>query len=187
MNVEQFNLSRVCASLIARATSWRAVALTVFSVALAGMVGCGRTGPVVEYVEGTVTLNGAPVDGATVAFKPVDGGLPASGITDTAGVYRLNALNAKPGKGTAAGDYLVSVLKWKDPAEGAGPPPDPSDTAKYEAWQRENRKGASSGPIYITPKAYSDATTSGLRATVKKGRNSGDAFRFDLKSDFKGH
>jgi len=39
---------------------------------------------------------------------------------------------------------------------------------------------------YLVPKAYGDAKTSGFTASVKKGRNTGDAFRFDLKSDFKG-
>ena len=39
-------------------------ALTLFSV------GCGESGPVVEYVQGVVTLNGSPLEGATVSFSP---------------------------------------------------------------------------------------------------------------------
>ncbi len=39
---------------------------------------------------------------------------------------------------------------------------------------------------YIVPKAYGDKATSGLKATVKKGRNVGPEFRYELKGDFKG-
>jgi len=39
---------------------------------------------------------------------------------------------------------------------------------------------------YLVPRAYGDSKTSGLKATVKKGRNSGTDFQFDLTSDFKG-
>jgi len=164
-----------------RTTAWLA-----FGALIAGVSGCGRSGPVVEYVEGIVTLDGKPLEGAVVTFRPTSGGLTAAGTTDGAGIYKLNALTARRGAGTMAGDYRVSVLKWKDPSEGAGPPPDPSDTAKYNAWQRENNRAASREPIYIAPKLYSDAQTSGLKVTVKKGLNSGPDFRFDLKSDYKG-
>ena len=36
----------------------------------------------------------------------------------------------------------------------------------------------------IVPRAYGDQTTSGLKATVRRGLNSGPEFRFDLRSDF---
>ncbi len=41
--------------------------------------GCGRSGPAVAFVEGTVLLDGQPVAEATVGFSPLAGGLPAWG------------------------------------------------------------------------------------------------------------
>ena len=175
------NFGRLDTVTVRWATAWLACGCFI-----AGIAGCGRSGPVVQYVEGIVTLDGEPLEGAVVTFRPTSGGLTAAGTTDGTGLYKLNALAARRGAGTMAGDYLVSILKWKESDGGPGPQPDPSDTAKFEAWQRENLKAASREPIYIAPKPYSDVKTSGLKVTVKKGRNSGDAFRFELTSDFKG-
>jgi hypothetical protein len=41
-------------------------------------------------------------------------------------------------------------------------------------------------PDSIVPKAYGEKAISGLKATVKPGRNVGPEFRFELKRDFKG-
>lgn len=159
------------------------VGLTLFTVSMAAALGCSR-GPAIQYVEGLVTLDGQPVEGAIVSFTPSGPGLRAAGTTDTSGVYRLNPLTGRAGGGTLVGDYLVAVRKWdyQDP----GPAPDPSDQKAYAAWQGKSLSAANSEPTYVTPKAYGDNATSGLKASVKKGRNSGEAFRFDLKSDFKG-
>ena len=162
--------------------------------------GCRRSGPVVEMVEGTVTLDGTPIEGVTVTFKPVGGaGLMAFGMTRADGRFTLNATRGgRPGAGTAAGDYAVTLTKTKGgyeivegppaPETPSTPPPD-IETAKaeYEKWAREQaqKKPRPLPPVeYLIPKAYGDEKTSGFKATVKKGRNSGDAFRFDLKSDF---
>ncbi len=57
---------------------------TCYAMVLAmvvGLAGCGQKGPKVQYVEGVVTLDGNPVEGATVGFSPVekDKGMAASG------------------------------------------------------------------------------------------------------------
>ena len=162
------------------ATAWLACGGLITGIAGAG---CGRSGPAVQYVEGIVTLDGTPVGGAIVTFAPSGAGLGAAGTTDALGAYRLNALSARAGAGTMPGDYLVAIRKWEYP--DPGPTPDPSNAAEYEKWQALSMKAARREPTYITPQAYGDAATSGLKATVKKGRNTGEAFRFDLKSDFK--
>ena len=81
-----------------------------------------------ELVEGFVVLDGKPVEGATVFFSPVASagegaaGLPAAGRTGFDGGFRLNAGGgAKPGAGTAVGDYIVTVIKQESDAL---PPPD---------------------------------------------------------------
>ena len=161
--------------------------------------GCGRSGPRVEMVEGMVALDGDPIEGVTVTFKPVGGtGLMAFGMTRADGQFTLNATRGgKAGAGTAVGDYAVTFTKTKGgyeiidgPTAPEAPPPD-IETAKaeYEKWSLEQaqKKPRSLPPVeYLIPKAYGDAKTSGFTATVKKGRNTGEAFRFDLKSDFKG-
>jgi len=159
------------------------IGLAMLALSMAGTFGCSR-GPAIQYVEGVVTLDGQPVDGAIVTFTPSGPGLGAAGTTDASGVYRLNPLTGRAGGGTLVGDYLVAVRKWE--YEEPGPPPDPSDQKAYAVWQQKSMDAASREPTYITPKAYGDAATSGLKATVKRGRNTGADFIFDLKSDFKG-
>lgn len=165
------------------ATGCHQIRITVMVIGMAAMWGCNR-GPAVQYVEGVVTLDGTPVDGAVVAFTPSGDGRAAAGTTDASGAYRLNSLTGREGAGTLVGDYLVTVRKWK--REDPGPAPDENDHRAYAAWQQRVSRADAREPTYITPKAYGDVATSGLKASVKKGRNSGDAFRFDLKSDFKG-
>jgi hypothetical protein len=41
-------------------------------------------------------------------------------------------------------------------------------------------------PDSLIPEDYGDKAKSGLKATVKPGRNVGPEFRYELKSDFKG-
>jgi len=163
--------------------SLKKIRLGMLALAMTAVWGCSR-GPAIQYVEGVVKLDGQPVEGAIVSFTPSGPGLGAAGTTDASGIYRLNPLTGRAGGGTLVGDYLVAVRKWE--YEEPGPPPDPSDQKAYASWQEKSLRAANREPIYITPKAYGDAATSGLKATVKKGRNTGAGFSFNLKSDFKG-
>ena len=131
--------------------------------------GCGPRGPDVQLVEGFVTLDGAACAGAVVGFSPVEGGLPAVGRTGTDGSYRITAVRGgRANGGTTVGEYLVTI----DKLELLPPPPNPL--------------GKQIDPEFrsIVPRAYGDQTTSGLKATVRRGLNSGPEFRFDLRSDF---
>ena len=154
-------------------------ATVVIAVTILSLAGCGRSGPDVQMVVGMVTIDGEPLAGATVGFSPLIAGqgLPATGGTLADGRFRLTATRGgATEKGTTVGDYAVSISKvellpdpkWDNLKPGERP------TAP-----RDIRYG------YIVPKAYESITTSGLKATVKKGLNTGDAFRFDLKSDYK--
>jgi hypothetical protein len=147
-------------------------------------IGCGRKGPAVEFVEGTVLVDGGPVVGADVGFSPISVGLSAHGRTDSAGKFRLTTVQGGRRLGGAPiGDYVVTVMKWRNRLEDLGPKPDPSDATAAAKWQAEADRVESLPPDYIVPKAYGDKATSPFKATVKKGRNTGPAFTFDLTSD----
>jgi len=149
-------------------------------LAVAGVAGCGGGGPAVERVAGLVTLDGKPVEGATVSFVPGSGGLFASGLTGADGRFTLNtaAPGAKPGSGAVVGDYRVTIVKMESAAQARTD--DPNDP-KYDplASVGEN-PNAPKKPTYVVPKAYGDAATSGLQATVKNGSND-VAFALDSK------
>jgi len=134
--------------------------------------GCGGpSGPAVEFVEGVVLLDGAPVADCVVGFSPLDpGGLSAFGQTDATGTYRLTcSRGGKPAGGAVAGRYAVSLTKQKprDKAAGSMQAAGPDDIE------------------FLVPKGYTQSATSGITATVRKGRNVGPEFRFELKSDYK--
>jgi hypothetical protein len=69
-------------------------------------VGCGTRG--LSKVEGVVTLDGAPLPGATVSFMPVGEGRSASGLTDGNGYFTLSTFRTDDG--ALAGDYKVIVV-----------------------------------------------------------------------------
>jgi len=84
----------------------------ILLIALVAFVsGCGgSSGPQTYRVEGTVTYEGAPVEGADVAFEPTDStGTSAGGRTDSRGKYTLMA--SFGGTGTTPGTYTVTITK----------------------------------------------------------------------------
>jgi hypothetical protein len=138
-------------------------------LALLWLAGCGSSGPRVEFVEGVILLDGKPVESAVVSFSPEgSAGLPAMGMTDRSGIFRLTTIRGgRPGKGAVMGDYVVTATKAEI---------HPDDLKSAEA------AGRVVIPRFVIPERYSEIATSPLRATVKKGVNRGDAFRFDLPS-----
>ncbi len=103
-------------------------------------------------VKGTLTLDGQPVEGATVAFVPArQTDLAAAGTTDAQGRFTLTTLRA--GDGAVPGRYKVLVvLKATD--------------------ERGQVKS-------LLPEKYAYPQTSGLTAEVMQGANE---FSFDLSS-----
>ena len=117
----------------------------------------------VNYVEGVVKHDGVPLEGATVNFSPkTEGqGMLASGTTDANGVYKLTVLQGGAvGRGTVEGEYMVSVSKkTTDPIRMDPPPPAYAGSANIPIYG------------YVFPRKYTNSNTSGLTATVKKGKN----------------
>jgi len=134
----------------------------------------------VEKVEGVVTLDGAPLEGATVLFSPAGGGLPAAGRTESGGTFRL--ATTVPGKkgaaGAAAGEYVVMVTKVEAPPVVEVPTDDPN----YGKAPMPTGAEKQSKIKYVVPQSYGDPKTSPLKATVKQGANT---FTFEIDSKAK--
>ncbi|HUT93657.1 MAG TPA: hypothetical protein VMY37_29605 [Thermoguttaceae bacterium] len=126
---------------------------------LAWVVGCGGPGtaPTVK-VTGTVTYNGEPVDGVNVGFIPDgEGARPASGTTDASGKFSLSTF--KSGDGATLGKHTVVITE----------PTDSTTTDDYSLPDESARR---------FPAKYENSRTSGLSATVEKGKE--NDFSFDM-------
>ena len=84
--------------------------LTLFGLLLAFMMpGCSSTPsdqPDLGTVSGTVTLDGQPLSGANVVFKP-ETGRPSAGLTDEAGHYELIYVGET--RGAMIGPHSISI------------------------------------------------------------------------------
>ena len=115
-------------------------------------VGCSNHA---ASVSGNVTLDGKPLTKGDISFY-ASGAAAASGQIDASGNYTLSTGTEK---GLQPGSYQVTIV--------ANDIIEPTD------------KFASLIPKLITPAKYSNATTSGLTAEVKSGKNT---FDFNLVS-----
>lgn len=89
---------------------WRTLALLL----ILASCGCGGKDAPVK-VEGTVTLDGKPLEGAVVAFVPVSEGLrQAVGTTGSDGSFRLTTFNF--GDGALPGEYKITITKQQESA-----------------------------------------------------------------------
>lgn len=150
-------------------------AFAVAAVMLAA-IGCGGQGVETvptEMVEGVVTLDGQPVEGAILTFVPVKKGVgaAATGLSDAAGKYRLTAVEqgmvAQAGAGTLPGEYYVGVLKVLVPDPPAGNGLDGADQSADSFAEQ-----AKDEPLtHLIPEKFNDPPTSGIKKTVKAGMN----------------
>ncbi|GIW98796.1 MAG: hypothetical protein KatS3mg111_2129 [Pirellulaceae bacterium] len=120
--------------------------------ALISLVGCGPDLshlPKTVTAEGVVTLDGQPVEGASVNFVSESTSYHASGVTDSNGHFSLRAFEEKPG--AVPGEYRVTVNKTLVSETGGG--------------EDENSIGEVNVQ-YGLPKKYAALGTSGLSATI---------------------
>ena len=68
------------------------------SAAVLFSAGCAEEGPELAEVYGLVTMDGAPLTGATVEFTPVKAGSPSYGQTDDEGRYVLRFSRDRTGR-----------------------------------------------------------------------------------------
>lgn len=149
-----------------RTAAWLAAASCIVLVAS----GCGKPAPQVQFVEGFLVLDGEPVADATVVFVPqAEDGLVATGRSSADGRFTLTSVRGgKPNGGALVGEYTVTFSKADYDLRGTGKTRD------------DDMDGVPL--INFIPPQYGDAEKSGLKATVKKGKNVGPDFRFELVS-----
>ncbi|MCA9190260.1 MAG: carboxypeptidase regulatory-like domain-containing protein [Planctomycetales bacterium] len=78
-------------------------------------IGCSPSGPDIASVKGTVTMDGKPLEYATVIFIPTSGGRPAVARTDKEGQYELRFSGGR--MGTIPGLNKVRITTVRDPGE----------------------------------------------------------------------
>lgn len=147
------------------------------------LAGCSEDdGPQTYPVTGTVTRNGEPVEGAIVSFTSSGSALPASGTTDSSGVYKLSTNTS--GDGAMEGTYQVTIAKYDtnapqtEPTQETTELKDPFDiTDEYPDGYDEMEASEQAAAISknLLPEKYSRTNTSGLEATVTaEGENTFD-------------
>ena len=162
----------------------RLMGVLIVGVTVLGILGCG-TGPSLDTVpvSGTVKLDGTPVSGAKVVFAPASaGGMAASGVTDSNGVYKLTTRD--PDDGAMAGSYLVMISKTEggpDPASEAVKPGMTDEEATKAAMEARDAAGGAEVTVKdVLPVKYKSPADSGLKADVSESQTQ---FDFDLVSD----
>jgi hypothetical protein len=116
------------------------------------LAGCGPDVshlPATVPAEGTVTLDGAPVENAAVSFIADSGNYHATALTDATGKFRLRAFQEK--EGAVPGSYKVEVNKTV--VTGGG----------------DAGTEGEGGPVNVQfglPEKYATIGTSGLTSTI---------------------
>jgi hypothetical protein len=144
-----------------------------FVLAVLTSLGCSRGDkwtknlPETVTAEGVVTLDGKPVEGASLIFAPVDPtGYAANDLTDSRGRFSLNAFPSKPG--AVPGEYQVGVSKTVEMSAGAVP------AQRRQALGEDAGHAAEAGsdvenPVSwknVLPQKYASPPLSGLTVTI---------------------
>ena len=124
------------------------------------LLGCSGDGML--PVEGTVTLDGKPLEGAAVSFVPAEGGRPCTGQTDDQGHFTLASYVA--GDGVPPGEYKVTVIKLDARRQAEAAP------VEEGAQESEQLMGNVEQAVkFITPMKYSSPATTDLKVDVTTG------------------
>lgn len=134
--------------------------MSLFGLLLIGLIsGCGGgDADNLSYapVSGVVTMDGRPLEGATVAFNPTGKGAMSMAITDAAGKFTLKSTSGKPG--AVVGDHTVSVSLVIELGGGSTAAPSATDLATplpNELPSSERSKAPVSTTRYVVPERYS--------------------------------
>ncbi|MBA2115213.1 carboxypeptidase-like regulatory domain-containing protein [Bremerella alba] len=81
-------------------------------------VGCSETGPASGFVQGVVTLDGAPLPNAELAFYP-EQGRASQGVTDESGHYSLMFTYDTPGCLPGNHEVMITTRRLESEEQGA--------------------------------------------------------------------
>ena len=132
--------------------------------------GCSGSGRLkTNIVEGTITYEGQPLNGATISFTPTGSeGDPAYAQADALGKYKLQTLRGEVDAGTTAGEYIVTISKYDFVPTGRKLKTDSGELMDETK------------PVLATPEVYTDQEKTPFKKTVVRGKNK---FDFELNKD----
>lgn len=143
--------------------------------------GCSETSIGTVPVTGSVELDGKPVAGATVIFKPDAQGRAASGTTDAEGKFKLTT--EVNGDGALPGSYRVAVTKYEGGGLDLPEVENPSDPASidaiYKAAEKQGKTGKEAKNVIAAK--FGNPDGSGLTAEIKDSGTNDFAFKVTSK------
>jgi hypothetical protein len=114
-----------------------AAAVVTAALSVAFVAGCSSDGPEIAPVEGTVYLDGQPLEGAYLKFQPPNG-RPSVGLTDADGQYEM--IYSRQENGALVGEHTVTISTFQRGSREDGIPPVPEKVpTKYNS-QSELKK-----------------------------------------------
>ncbi|WP_422927715.1 carboxypeptidase-like regulatory domain-containing protein [Singulisphaera sp. PoT] len=162
--------------------SYRAAA----ALGLLTLIGCGGGGGEEDYytlvpVSGKVTLDGKPLEGATITFNASDGNKPMTDGSDLTGSDGSFSAKFRNRSGLSPGKYKVTVNRPKSDLPGKTRPPELDPFMASMAIDAGNKK--KSARKVEQPWLYGDPSHTPLSHEVS-ARGDSD-LQFDLKSSAK--
>lgn len=155
-----------------------ALSFGVFAVAIMTL-GCGGPSLPVAKTTGQVTINGNPIEGATVNMATDGNSIIAYGVTDASGNFSMStAFGGQSYEGAPIGKVTVWITKAQaqgmptaDPNAAPADEADPLAAANKMAKMMEAQGKKSQGGMLLQqkseiPEKYTSPATSGLDQTI---------------------
>ncbi len=144
----------------------KSIAFILVLMGIAPLIGCSADDgtddlPETVSAEGVLTLDGKPLEGASIVLSPSDtAGYAASAISGSNGKFRLQSFPMK--EGAVPGAYQIAVTKSVESGgAGAWKPEDFGEDAAHAA-----ESPPPSSMKNVLPVQYADPKTSGLSLTI---------------------